>query len=101
MNQGDVCVFEITYNSVDDNLKVWFSKMTNVEVTIADGFKKHPYQITGNFTFVSLLLKSSDTFEVGDYWYNITSAGKAYLFIKCTSTYGYASFSYGKKGLLP
>lgn len=43
MNQGDVCVFEISYSKTDDDLKVWFSKMTNVEVTIADGFKQHPY----------------------------------------------------------
>jgi len=88
-------VFEISYTQVDDNLKIWFSKMTNVEVTIADGFSKHPYLTTGNMTFITKSLTGSDEFEVGDYFYNISTAGKAYLFIKCTSTYGYASFTYG------
>lgn len=70
-------------------------------MTIADGFSKHPFQSTGNFTFHSLKLESDDTFEVGDAWYNITTAGKAYLFIKSTATNGQASFTYGKKSLFP
>ena len=101
LEDGDVCVFEINYFQVDNNLKVWPTKMTNVEVTIVDGFDKHPYLITGNFTFLSLLLKDGDEFEVGDAWYNMTYGGKAYLFIRSTSTYGTASFSYGQKNLIP
>eukprot|EP00347_Sterkiella_histriomuscorum_P014475 403360734 len=98
---GDICVFEINYGSADSNLKLWLTKLSNVEVTIADGFQKHPYETTGSLTFVSKLLSEGDEFEVGDYWYNITQGGKAYLFIKSKSTYGYAHFSYGQKNLLP
>ena len=38
-----------------------------------------------------------DEFEVGDYWFknNLTFGGKAYLFIKCTPSSGYATFYYG------
>ena len=43
MELGDVCVFEINYNSVDDNLKIWPTKVSNMEITIVDGFTKHPY----------------------------------------------------------
>ena len=35
---GDICVFEINYGSADSNLKLWLTKLSNVEVTIADGF---------------------------------------------------------------
>ncbi|CDW72148.1 UNKNOWN [Stylonychia lemnae] len=101
LEQGDVCVFEINYKEVDNNLKIWPTKLSNVEVTIADGFNKHPYQIVSNFTFISLLLKDGDEFEVGDAWYNMTYGGKAYLFIKATSTYGQAKFTYGQKNLIP
>lgn len=95
LEQGDVCVFELNYGSVDNNYKVWVTKTSNVEVTIADGFSVHPLTTTQKVNFVSKLMYEGDEFEVGDYWYNITTGGKAYVFIKATTTYGYANFSYG------
>jgi hypothetical protein len=57
--------------------------------------------MNGTFTFVSKLLDEGVEFEVGDAWYNISYGGKAYLFLRAKSTGGYATFSYGKKDLLP
>lgn len=82
---GDVCVFEINYDKVDYNYKLWVTKSKNMEITIVDGFSKHPYLVNnGTMTFISKLLKEGDEFEVGDAWYNLTYGGKAYLFLKST-----------------
>ena len=43
LDQGDVCMYEITYPSANSNWKVWVTSMTNMEITIADGFTEHPY----------------------------------------------------------
>jgi hypothetical protein len=42
-----------------------------------------------------------DEFELGDSWYNFTTPGRAYLFIKSTDNGGKAQFRYGYKPLFP
>lgn len=101
LEQGDVCMWEIQYSQVDNNLKVWVEKLVDGEVTIVDGLAGHPYSTTGNLTFVSQLLAEGDEFEVGDKWNNITKGGSAYIFFKAKATGAYMYFNYGQKNLLP
>ena len=98
MEAGDVCMYEIQYTQTDNNLKIWIDSATNMEITVVDGLSTHPYQITGTMNYFPKLMYEGDEFEVGDYWYeqkNMTFGGKAYLFLKSTETYGYATFTYG------
>ncbi len=96
---GDVCLFEITYTKTDDNLKIWIDTAENVEITIVDGYSAHPYSLNSSqvLKYYSKLMYEGDEFEVGDYWFrnNLTFGGKAYIFIKSTSNYGYSTFYYG------
>ena len=38
MEIGDVCVYELSYSGTNKDLKVKFTKMSDVEVMLADGF---------------------------------------------------------------
>jgi hypothetical protein len=96
MDQGDICMYEITYPSANSDWKVWVTSATDMEITVADGFQMHPYLYNDtNLTFITKLLNNGDEFELGDAWYNFTTGGKAYIFFRALSSGASANMNYG------
>ena len=96
-------MFEFIYNGTDTQHKIWFDSIAKAEVTLIDGMRKHPWLDWSvlDEKFVSQSCDSSTLYEFGDSWYNMTSPGRGYLFIKSTDTGGAVSFTFGYKPLFP
>lgn len=77
-------MYEFNYVGTDSNFKIWFSSIEGAEVTMVDGLRTHPWYnySVPNETIVQKMLVSSDVYEFGDSWYNISKRGKAFVFIK-------------------
>jgi hypothetical protein len=43
LEQGDVCIYQVNYTQLDNNLKLWIDKSVDSDVTIVDGLSNHPY----------------------------------------------------------
>ena len=82
-------------------MKVWITKISDAEITIADGFAYNPLTNYIKLNFTSKYLKQDETFELGDSWYELKNYGKAYLFVRATKTGAYVNFSIGEKGFFP
>lgn len=100
---GDVCMYEILYNGTDSQQKINIDSVSNAEITLIDGIRIHPWLDPKvlNETHILLSMSAGDEFELGDSWYNYTSVGRAYLFIKSTDAGGKATLSLGFKPLFP
>ncbi len=96
-------MWEFHYNGTDTQLKIWFDTITKAEITLVDGIRKHPWLdvkvLDENFLVQSMSTDSQH--ELGDSWYNFTSPGKAYLFVKSTDGGATVTFNYGYKPLFP
>lgn len=43
LDDGDVCMFEFNYNGTDTQFKIWIEVTSNVEITLIDGIRVHPW----------------------------------------------------------
>lgn len=86
LETGDVCMYQFNYNGTDQQYKIWFDSISKAEVTLIDGIRTHPWLDPNVLkeNFLAQFMTSEDNHEFGDGWYNFTSVGRAYLFIKST-----------------
>jgi hypothetical protein len=100
---GDICMYELLYNGTDSQQKINIESMSNTEITLIDGMRIHPWLDPSvlNETHILLSMSVGDEFELGDSWYNYTSVGRAYLFVKSTDLAGKATITLGFKPLFP
>jgi hypothetical protein len=97
-------MYEFNYNGTDTEFKIWIEVVDDVEITLIDGIRVHPWvdPLVMKEQFVTKAMSEEDIHEFGDSWYNYTvKSGRAFLFLKSTSNAAAATFSYGYKPLFP
>ena len=96
-------MYELHYSGTNSEFKVWIDSKNRAEITLIDGIRIHPWLDSRVLkeNFVNKSLSGEDIHEFGDSWYNFTTPGMAYLFIKATDYNAKVSFSFGYKPLFP
>lgn len=97
-------MYELIYDDSGQEHKVWIESSNKAEISLVDGIRIHPWldkKVLNETFLLKKLTPDDDPHELGDSWYNMTTRGRAYLFIKATDTVGSVTFSYGLKPLFP
>ncbi len=96
-------MYELLYSGTNSEFKIWIDSIYRAEITLIDGIRTHPWLDSNVLkeNFINKSMSTDDIHEFGDSWYNFTSPGKSYLFIKATDYNAKVSFSFGYKPLFP
>ena len=96
-------MYELLYTKKNSEFKISVDSIYRAEITLIDGIRIHPWLDNKVLkeNYINKSLTTDDVHEFGDSWYNFTSPGKAYLFIKATEYNAKVSFSFGYKPLFP